>query len=138
VIVATGSDAILTAAVMAYASADRPLVTPDPSYGTPVGTARRMNIPVKAIPVDAGLRVDLDAMVAAATGAGLVFICNPNNPTSTVHTLADVEQAVRAIAAPPETGILIDEVLTTPPRQAAPPPSSPSSSRRVHGAPSKA
>lgn len=110
VIVATGSDAILTAAVMAYASADRPLVTPDPSYGTPVGTARRMNFPVKAIPVDAGLRVDLDAMVAAATGAGLVFICNPNNPTSTVHTLADVEQAVRAIKQrSPETGILIDE-----------------------------
>jgi histidinol-phosphate aminotransferase len=110
VIVATGSDAILVAAVMAYGSADRPLVTADPSYGTPVGTARRMNIPVKAIPVDAGLRIDLDAMVSAATGAGLVFICNPNNPTSTVHTLADVEQAVRTIKQrSPETGILIDE-----------------------------
>ncbi len=110
VIVTTGSDAILVAAVMAYGSADRPLVTADPSYGTPVGTARRMNIPVKAIPVDAGLRIDLDAMVSAATGAGLVFICNPNNPTSTVHTLADVEQAVRTIKQrSPETGILIDE-----------------------------
>jgi histidinol-phosphate aminotransferase len=110
VIVATGSDAILTSAVMAYASADRPVVTADPSYGTPVGTARRMNVPVKAIPVDAGLRIDLDAMVAASTGAGLVFICNPNNPTSTVHTLADVEKAVRAIKQrSPETGILIDE-----------------------------
>jgi len=110
VIVTTRSDAILVAAVMAYGSADRPLVTADPSYGTPVGTARRMNIPVKAIPVDAGLRIDLDAMVSAATGAGLVFICNPNNPTSTVHTLADVEQAVRTIKQrSPETGILIDE-----------------------------
>jgi histidinol-phosphate aminotransferase len=110
VVVATGSDAILVAAVMAYGSADRPLVTADPSYGTPIGTARRMNIPVKAIPVDAGLRIDLDAMVSAATGAGVVFICNPNNPTSTVHTLADVEQAVRTIKQrSPETGILIDE-----------------------------
>jgi histidinol-phosphate aminotransferase len=110
VVVATGSDAILVAAVMAYGSADRPLVTADPSYGTPIGTARRMNIPVKAIPVDAGLRIDLDAMVSAATGAGVVFLCNPNNPTSTVHTLADVEQAVRTIKQrSPETGILIDE-----------------------------
>jgi histidinol-phosphate aminotransferase len=110
VIMATGSDAILSAAVMAYTSADRPLVAPDPSYGTPVGTARRMNVPVKAIPVDAALRVDLDAMVAASAGAGLVFICNPNNPTSTVHTLADVEKAIRAIKErSPETGILIDE-----------------------------
>ncbi|MEW6319489.1 MAG: histidinol-phosphate transaminase [Acidobacteriota bacterium] len=110
VIVATGSDAILQAAVIAYASADRPVVTADPSYGTPVGTARRFNIPVKAVPVDAGLRLDLDAMIAASTGAGLVFICNPNNPTSTVHTLADVERAVRTIKKnSPETGILIDE-----------------------------
>jgi histidinol-phosphate aminotransferase len=110
VIIATGSDAILQAAVMAYASADRPVVTADPSYGTPVGTARRLNIPVKAIPVDSGLRIDLDAMVSASAGAGLVFICNPNNPTSTVHTLADVEAAVRKIKQrSPETGILIDE-----------------------------
>ena len=110
VITATGSDAILTAAVMAYASADRPVVSADPSYGTPVGTARRMNFPVKAVPVDSALRIDLDALVAASTGAGLVFICNPNNPTSTVHTLADVEQAVRKIKQrSPDTGILIDE-----------------------------
>jgi histidinol-phosphate aminotransferase len=69
-----------------------------------------MNVPVKAIPVDARLRIDLDAMVAAAAGAGLVFICNPNNPTSTVHTLADIEQAVRKIKqGSPETGVLIDE-----------------------------
>ncbi len=110
VIVATGSDAILQASVFAYCAADRPLVTADPSYATTVGTARRMNVPVKAVPVDAALRLDLDAMVAAATGAGLVFICNPNNPTSTVHTLADIEKAVRAIKErSPDTGILIDE-----------------------------
>lgn len=110
VIMATGSDAILSAAVLAYASASKPLVAPDPSYGTPVGTARRMEFPVKAIPVDANLKIDLDAMVSAATGAGLVFICNPNNPTSTAHTLSDLEQAIRKIKqTSPDTGILIDE-----------------------------
>ncbi len=110
VIVATGSDAILAAAVMAYASTNRPVVSADPSYGSPVAMAQRMNFPVKALPVDAGLRIDLDAMIDAAAGAGLVFLCNPNNPTSTVHTLADIERTVRAIKQrSPETGILIDE-----------------------------
>lgn len=110
VAIATGSDAILAATTTAFTSPDRPLVTADPSYGSPVGAARRVNAPVKAIPVDSGLRLDLDAMVTAAVGAGLVFICNPNNPTSTVHTLADVEQAVRRIKQrSPETAILIDE-----------------------------
>ncbi len=110
VVVATGSDAILTGAVMAYCSPTRALVTPDPSYGTPIQTAQRMKYPVKAIPVDSGLRLDLDAMVAASQGAGLVFFCNPNNPTSTMHTLADIEKAVRAIKEKsPDTGILIDE-----------------------------
>ena len=110
VIISTGSDAILTAAVMAYATADRPLVTGDPSYGNPVGTAARIKAAVRAVPVDSALRLDLDAMIAAAQGAGLVFLCNPNNPTSTVHTLADIERAVRTIKQrSPETAILIDE-----------------------------
>ena len=39
-----------------------------------------------------------------------MFLCNPNNPTSTVHTLADIERAVRTIKQrSPETAILIDE-----------------------------
>ena len=49
-------------------------------------------------------------MIRASIGAGLVFLCNPNNPTSTVQTSADIEQTVRTIKQrSPETGILIDE-----------------------------
>ena len=110
VILASGSDAILQAAVYAYGTNTRAVVTADPSYGTPVATARRLQVPVKVVPVDSGLRINLEAMVGAAMGSGLVFICNPNNPTSAVSTLTDVEAAVRLIKQrSPETGILIDE-----------------------------
>ncbi|MEO8680479.1 MAG: histidinol-phosphate transaminase [Vicinamibacterales bacterium] len=110
VLMSTGSDAILQAGVYAYGSGTRAVVTADPSYGTPVATARRLQVPVKVVPVDSGLRINLEAMVGAAIGSGLVFICNPNNPTSAVSTLADIEAAVRLIKQrSPETGILIDE-----------------------------
>ncbi len=110
VILSTGSGAILTAAVRAYATSNRPLVTADPSYGSPADTAERIKAGIRAIPVDAKLRIDLEGLIRGAIGSGLVFLCNPNNPTSTIHTLADVERAVRTIKErSPETGILIDE-----------------------------
>lgn len=111
IIVSTGSGEILTAAVMAYCNGDKSLVTGDPSYGSPAATAQRIKAPVKFIAVDPKtLALDLEGMIKASLGAGLVFLCNPNNPTSTVQTSADVEKTVRTIKErSPETGILIDE-----------------------------
>jgi histidinol-phosphate aminotransferase len=111
VIISTGSGEILTAAVMAYCNGDKSLVTGDPSYGSPAQTAQRIKAPVKFIAVNPKtLALDLEGMIRASVGAGLVFLCNPNNPTSTVQTSADIEQTVRTIKQrSPETGILIDE-----------------------------
>jgi histidinol-phosphate aminotransferase len=110
VIVATGSGPILEAGTRAFCSPEKPLVTVAPTYGTPDGTARRINAPIKMIPVDRSLGLDLDAIAEAAKGAGMVFFCNPNNPTGTVHNAAAVERFVRRVKqASPETRILIDE-----------------------------
>jgi len=110
VIVATGSGAILEGASRAFCSPDKPLVTAAPTYGTPDQAARRINAPVKMIHVDRSLGLDLDAMADAAKGAGMIFFCNPNNPTGTVHNAAAVEQFVRKVKqASPQTRILIDE-----------------------------
>lgn len=111
IIVSTGSGEILTASVMAYCNGDKALVTGDPSYGSPASTAQRIKAPVKFIAVDPKtLALDLEGMIRASIGAGMVFLCNPNNPTSTVQTSADIEQTVRTIKQrSPETGILIDE-----------------------------
>jgi histidinol-phosphate aminotransferase len=56
------------------------------------------------------LSLDLDAMTSAARGAGLVYFCNPNNPTATVHGKSDVTSYVEQVnRLSPETTILIDE-----------------------------
>jgi histidinol-phosphate aminotransferase len=62
------------------------------------------------ITVDKSLGLDTDAMAEAAKGAGMIFFCNPNNPTGTVHNAAAVEKFVRRVKqSSPETRILIDE-----------------------------
>lgn len=110
VIIGTGSGPILEAGVRAFCSASKPLVTASPSYAAPEGAARRIGAQVKAIPVDRELKLDLDAMAEAATGAGLVFVCNPNNPTATAHSFAAVDRFVRRVKqASPDTAILMDE-----------------------------
>ena len=110
VIVGTGSGPILEAATRAFCATDKPLVTAAPTYATCEQTARRMGVPVKVIQVDRSLGLDTEAMAEAAKGAGLVFFCNPNNPTGTIHSAAVVEQFVRRVKqASPDTRILIDE-----------------------------
>ena len=72
--------------------------------------ARVAGAPVHEVRVDAALRLDLAAMADRAAGAGLVFLCNPNNPTSTVHgapAVRDFVADVRRRSA--DATVLIDE-----------------------------
>jgi histidinol-phosphate aminotransferase len=110
VVMGAGSGEILTNAVRAFTSGSRPLVTAWPSFENPHTTAEKIGTPIKEIPLDAQLRIDIPKMVAAAQGAGLIFFCNPNNPTATVHGATAVADFVKAVrAASPDTVILLDE-----------------------------
>ena len=111
VLIGTGSGAILEAGVRAYASASKPFVNGTPSYSSPDRTAKVIGAPIKLVPVEkASLSLDLGAMASAAKGAGFVFVCNPNNPTSTFHSVSDLAEFVKKVrATSPATGIHIDE-----------------------------
>ena len=110
VIVGTGSGPILEGATRAFCSAQKNLVTAAPTYGTADQAARRIGAPVKMITVSKSLGLDADAMAEAAKGAGMIFFCNPNNPTGTVHNAAAMEKFIRRVKqSSPETRILIDE-----------------------------
>ena len=81
-----------------------------PSFENPRDTAKKIGTPVKEVALDGKLRIDMAKMVEASKGAGLVFFCNPNNPTATVHGKSAVADMVKQIrAASPDTMILIDE-----------------------------
>src|SRR5262249_36389591 len=97
VVPGAGSSEILRHSVRAFCSPARPFVTALPSFELPQRFAERIGAPVRAVPVDASLRLDVDGMAEAAQGAGLVFFCNPNNPTGTVHTAATVADFVKRV-----------------------------------------
>ena len=60
--------------------------------------------------LDADFKIDLGKIADAAKGAGLVFYCNPNNPTAT-YVGATVTRLFLAKVnrESPETTILVDE-----------------------------
>jgi histidinol-phosphate aminotransferase len=110
VLLATGSSPILRGAVRAFCSADKPLVTAAPTYATCEQTAVSIQAGLKTVTVDSSGHIDLEGMAAVSKGAGLVYLCNPNNPTGTVHGPGAIESCVRRIMADsPDTVILIDE-----------------------------
>ena len=110
VLLGTGSGEVIEAAVMAFTSSSRPLVSALPTWENPARKARQIKATVRDIAVGADLKLDLAATAAAAKGAGLVFFCNPNNPTGTVHSKTAVTKFVEdVLAASPNTTILLDE-----------------------------
>jgi histidinol-phosphate aminotransferase len=110
VILGSGSGELLRAAVSAFGSPSRAVVSPDPTFEACASWAKFIGVPVIAPRVDAALRLDLGAMADAGRGAGLSYLCNPNNPTATVHSAADVGAYVELVGRrSPETTILIDE-----------------------------
>jgi histidinol-phosphate aminotransferase len=110
ILLGSGSGEILKTAVEAFCSPTKHLVTAAPTFETPTGVARQLGFPVKEVPLDSELRLDLAAMLREVRGAGLIFLCNPNNPTGHVHSKEAIDRFIRAaLAADPEVVILADE-----------------------------
>jgi histidinol-phosphate aminotransferase len=110
VLVGCGSTQILRTATFTFTSATRPLVGGSPTYEECGDVAKLLNAPIRTVPGTSTLHHDLDAMGAAAKGAGLIFFDNPSNPAATVHKAQDVAAFTeRVMREDPETVILFDE-----------------------------
>jgi histidinol-phosphate aminotransferase len=102
-----GSSEPLHRAVMAFASPNRSFVTGDPGYEAGEKAARFIGAKVIRVPLRKDGSHDVEAMAKADPNAGVIYVCNPNNPTGTVTKKADIDYLV---AHKPEgTILLLDE-----------------------------
>jgi histidinol-phosphate aminotransferase len=110
IVLGCGSTQILRSCTHLFTAKDKALVGTIPTYEECAGYAAMMGHPVRAIPLDGNMKIDLDAYAAAAAGSGMVFYCNPNNPTATyVGARATREFLARVNRESPGTTILVDE-----------------------------
>jgi len=111
ILLAAGSGDLLRASVQAFTGPEKALVVFSPTFESPVRLAEMMKTPVRRIRIKEGtLSLDLPELVAQSKGAGLVYLCNPNNPTGTFLTRAAVADAVAEIGrTSPQTVVLVDE-----------------------------
>ena len=110
VLLSEGSTEILRAATQVFTGKTAPLVGTIPTYEECTQVAELIGHPVRAVKLNSEFKIDLDVMLAAAKGAGLIFYCNPNNPTATyVGAKATKDFIAKVNKSSPETTILIDE-----------------------------
>jgi histidinol-phosphate aminotransferase len=104
IILGNGSSEILKLCAAAFTSPGRSVVMAEPTFEAIGRYARAAGAEAVKIPLTSDYRHDTARMLEATRSAGLVYLCNPNNPTGTVTPgLRDFVSRV------PGTIVLVDE-----------------------------
>lgn len=102
-----GSSEPLHYSVLAFTSPARSLVMADPSYEAPGYAANAVGAKTIKVPLSKDHSHDIKAMIAADPQAGVLYICNPNNPTGTLTAKEDIVWALKH--KPAGAILLVDE-----------------------------
>jgi histidinol-phosphate aminotransferase len=102
-----GSSEPLHYSGLAFTSPTKSLVMADPSYESPTVAAAVQGAVIHKVKLTGDYAHDVHAMVAADPNAGLIYICNPNNPTGTVTPREQILWALEN--KPAGSMLLVDE-----------------------------
>lgn len=89
-----GSDDVLDSAIRAFAEPGEVLCLAEPSFSMIPVFARTNGLSPVSIPLTRSFDVDVDAMLE--TGARIIYLCSPNNPTGGALPRRTVEQIVES------------------------------------------
>jgi len=107
IVLGDGSSEILRLSAIAFTSRERKLVMGNPTFEAIGRHASVANADVVKISLTSDYRHDLEKMLAASGGTGLIYICNPNNPTASITPRNEIADFLKKV--PPTTLVLIDE-----------------------------
>jgi histidinol-phosphate aminotransferase len=108
ILMAAGSSALLQAAAICFSKPGGNIVTGDPSYDDLPGRATVFSEKIVKVPLTPDFKLDLDAMEKSIDdNTGLVYICNPNNPTATVLDAAKLKAFCERVSR--KVTVFIDE-----------------------------
>ena len=105
-----GSSLPLHWAVLAYCSPNKPYVVDAPGYEAGARAADYIGAKAINVPLTKDYAHDVKAMAAASPDAGLIYVCNPNNPTGTLTSQEDIAWLVAN--KPKGAVVMIDEAYT--------------------------
>ncbi len=108
IVLGAGSGEVINASVLAYTAFDKHALTADQTFSAVPSFASGIGREVVYVPLDSKLRFDLAALEQRATAkTGLVYLCNPNNPTGTVVDSDKLRDFCTSL--PNQTMALVDE-----------------------------
>ena len=102
-----GSSDPLHRSVMAFTSPSKSFVAGDPGYEAGARAAEFVGAKIHRVPLAKDHAHDVKAMVAADPNAGVLYICNPNNPTGTLTKRSDIDWLIEN--KPKGSILLLDE-----------------------------
>jgi histidinol-phosphate aminotransferase len=109
VMLGAGSGPLLQAAVAYFGKLGGNLISGDPTYGNiPNDMTEYFKTEWKKVPLTADYKLDLDAMEKAIDDkTGLMYICNPNNPTGTTVDSAKLKAFCERVSK--KVPVFVDE-----------------------------
>jgi histidinol-phosphate aminotransferase len=108
VLFACGSTEILRVAACAFLGPGKQLIEASPTFEAQAEYAKSLGSEVVGVPLDRVYAHDLGAMQArVGPSTGLIYICNPNNPTGSITPREDIETFIGRL--PATVRVVIDE-----------------------------
>jgi histidinol-phosphate aminotransferase len=106
ILLGNGSGEILKVAAAAFTGSSRKVVVANPTFEAIGAHARTAKAEVISTDLTRDYAHDMQKMLAVEN-AGLIYICNPNNPTASITPKNDIRAFLAKV--PAETIVLIDE-----------------------------